>query len=88
MSNSNYLTGRKCTKNWQKGHNIAQKVLSGQILQNKMIENAFIYVIFGLYHVLVLKIVHVGKESKIMGKKIILSIMKIPILAASLICLP
>ncbi len=54
----------------------------GQIFQNVMIENAFIYVLFDLYHVLVLKIVHIGKESKIMGKKIIFSIMKIPIWAA------
>jgi len=30
MSNSsNYLTGRKCDKNWQKGRTSAQKVLSG-----------------------------------------------------------
>jgi len=82
MSNSNYLAGRKCTKNLQKGHKIAQKSQVGQILQNIMIENAFTYVLFGSFHVLVLKIVHIGKESKIMGKKIIFSIMKIPIRAA------
>ncbi len=66
MSNLNYLAGRKCTKNWQKGHKKSQV---GQILQNIMIENAFTYVLFGSYHILVLKIVHIGKESKIMGKK-------------------
>ncbi len=48
---------------------LLKKSQVSQILQNIMIENAFTYVLFGSYHVLVLKIVHIGKESKIMGKK-------------------
>jgi len=56
------LRAANATKTDLRAAKLLKKSRVGQILQNIMIENAFIYV-------LVFKIVHIGKQSEITGKK-------------------